>query len=108
MVKQWNSLSELWVTTRSTISALGLSFIHRVMLSPMVSRSRASVVEKTLIAVNSVDPIPTSLPPNGRPGNSPLRSLAVLGLCREETLHDIQHLGLRERDERALGTGQDL
>ena len=51
MVKQWNSLSELWVTTRSTTSTPGLSRSHLVIVSPMVSRSRASVVENTFTPV---------------------------------------------------------
>src|SRR5678815_2515929 len=51
MVRQWNSLSELCVTTRSTTSTPGLSRSHPVMVSPMVSRSRASVVENTFTPV---------------------------------------------------------
>src|SRR5262249_26264841 len=51
MVRQWNSLSELWVTTRSTTSTAGFSRSHLVMVSPMVSRSRASVVENTFTPV---------------------------------------------------------
>src|SRR5262249_4296867 len=51
MVRQWNSLSELCVTTRSTTSKPGLFCSHLVMVSPMVSRSRASVVEKTFTPV---------------------------------------------------------
>ncbi len=51
MVKQWNSLSELCVTTRSTTSTPGFSRSHLVMVSPIVSRSRASVVENTFTPV---------------------------------------------------------
>src|SRR5215218_8831957 len=59
MVRQWNSLSELCVTTLSTISAFGLSLIHLVMFSPMFSRSRASVVLNTLMPEKTGPPIPT-------------------------------------------------
>src|SRR5215211_7283210 len=55
MVRQWNSLSDDCVTSRSTISMLGFSLSHRVMFSPMFSRSRASVVEKTFTPVKLTD-----------------------------------------------------
>src|SRR4051812_43659131 len=73
MVRQWNSLSELCVTTRSTMSTLGLSLIHLVMVSPIASRSRANVVENTLTPVNEllVTDIPTSLLQNLRIRCSP-------------------------------------
>src|SRR5512137_100553 len=52
MVRQWNSLSELWATCRSTTSRPGCSASHRVTCSPITSRSLASVVEKTFTPVN--------------------------------------------------------
>ena len=47
MLKQWNSRSELWVTTLSMIRAFGLSWIQRVSTSPSSSRSFAFVAEKS-------------------------------------------------------------
>src|SRR5690606_36058326 len=51
MVRQWNCLSEDCVTILSTISIFGLLRNQRVIVSPIASRSRAIVVEKTLTPV---------------------------------------------------------
>src|ERR1700681_3717463 len=48
MVKQWNSLSDDWVTILSTTSRAGLSCSQRVMLSPICSRSAPARAEPML------------------------------------------------------------
>src|SRR5688572_7751338 len=51
MLRQWNSRSELWVTTLSMIRARGLSWIQRVRTSPSSSRSLALVAVKTFAPI---------------------------------------------------------
>src|SRR6185312_16012095 len=54
IARQWNSSSDDWVTTASTISLSGLSRIQPVTLSPSCSRSRAIVALKVRTPLNDL------------------------------------------------------
>src|SRR3954470_19775772 len=56
MLRQWNSRSELWVTTFSVIRAAGFSAIQRVTTVPSSSRSLAFVAVKTFAPIMAFAP----------------------------------------------------
>src|SRR5438874_1946085 len=83
MLRQWNSRSELCVTTLSRMRAFGLATIQRVTVSPSSSRSLIFVAVKTLAPIMAAlldcDPVyplraehvkkkSSATPPMGHPG----------------------------------------
>ena len=69
--RQWNSLSELWVTILSMIFARGLFAIQRVITSPSSSRSLAFVAVKTLAPMTILSLLLVEESRNGFPSGKP-------------------------------------
>src|SRR3990172_1712522 len=105
MVRQWNSLSEDCVTTRSTISMSVFERSQRVMLSPSSSLSLALVAEKIFTPVKRAalppDPL-TPSPPRAKP------SEYVTRLFELSKVPCAKHRYRHEKSELARRTEGDL